>query len=125
MKIRTIVLSAVLFATSAPAVYAGSKIMATGPGGRNYPNPQQLDCNILNANKTAKPVTIEVMDYSGIVTDSSGPLVLAPSTGASITATDPFASWCRFTVDGSPKKYRAGAAYSNATEGYTTYTPAQ
>ena len=129
MKIRTIILSAALCIAFAPAVHAGTKIMATGPGSRSYPNfgsPQKLDCNILNANKTAKPVTIEVMDYNGIVTDTSGPLVLPPYTGATLTSvTDPYAAWCRFTVDGSPKKYRAGAAYSNATEGYTTYTPAQ
>lgn len=126
MKIRTIVLSAILLAASAPAVHAGTKIMATGPGSRFYPQQQQMDCNILNANKSAKTVMIEVMDYDGTITDTSGPLVLAPQTGASLTATGFLnTSWCRFTVEGSPKKYRAGAAYSNATEGYTTWTPAQ
>jgi hypothetical protein len=125
MKVRTIILSAVFFAASAPAVHAGTKIMATGPGARTYPSTQQLDCNILNANKTAKTVTIDVMDYFGNVSASSGPLVLNPQTGASQTDTGFGGAWCRFTVDGSPKKYRAGAAYSNATEGYTTWTPAQ
>ena len=125
MTIRTMILAAVLLATSAPAAHAGSKIMATGPGNRIYPNTQQLDCNILNANTSAKGVTIDVMDYSGVVVDTSGPLTLAPYTGASVTATNLYASWCRFTVDGNPKKDRAGAAYSNATEGYTTFTPAQ
>jgi hypothetical protein len=107
-------------------VHAGTKIMATGPGQKDYPGSQTLDCNILNANKSAKAVTIDVMDYLGNVTDTSGPLVLAPQTGATVTGTAPFTSaWCRFTVEGSPKKWRAGAAYSNATEGYTTWTPAQ
>lgn len=126
MKIRTIIVSAALIATSVPAVHAGTKIMATGPGSRFYPGEQQMDCNILNANKAAKTVIIEVMDYDGAVSDTSGPLVLNPQAGASLTATGFLnTSWCRFTVEGSPKKYRAGAAYSNATEGYTTWTPAQ
>ena len=108
-----------LMLAAAPA-YAGPKIMASAPASNGYPTPQDLRCNILNLNKTAKPVTIDVLDYSGNIVSTSGPLVLAPSTAASHLATDPFSSAvCRFTVEGSTKKYRAVATYNNGAS-YTT-----
>jgi hypothetical protein len=124
MKIRSIILSALLLTTLAPAAYAGTKIMATGPGSRFYPTSQQLDCNILNANKKDKLVTIDIMDYFGNVVVTSGPILMPPYTGA--TASDNLGSsaWCRFTVDGNPKGYRAAAVYSTPTAGYTNVTPA-
>ena len=125
MKIRNIVLSAALVTALAPAAHAGTKIMATGPGSRFYPTSQQLDCNILNANKTDKPVTIDILDYSGNVLVTSGPITVASYTGATVSDPSNSSAWCRFTVDGSPKKYRAAAVYSTATHGYTTVTPAQ
>lgn len=123
---KTFLVAAVFMLSNAPLAHAGTKIMATGPANRVYPSfpYQSLQCNILNANKTPKPVTIEVMDYYGNIVDSSGPLVLAPQTGASITNSNLDGSWCRFTVDGSPKKWRAVAIYGDATK-YTTVNIAQ
>lgn len=116
-------IAALLVLATAPA-YGGTKIMASAPAERDYPNfsmPQNMRCNILNLNKTAKPVTIDVLDYSGNVVSTSGPLVLAPSTAASHLSGDPFgvAAVCRFTVEGSTKKWRAVATYDNGTR-YTT-----
>jgi hypothetical protein len=97
---------------AAPAAFAGTKIMGTPPAARYYPNDQQLDCTLLNVNKTPRPVTIEVIDYDGNVEATNGPLTLDPSTAATASDNTGLGAWCRFTVDGSTKKYRAAAVYS-------------
>jgi len=111
---RTLLVGAAIALAGASAAQAGTKIMATPPANRTYPvaGGQQLNCNILNMNKTPRPVTIEIMDYSGNILDTAGPVVLAPQTGMSAGDGINTVAWCRFTVDGSPKKYRAAAVYS-------------
>lgn len=124
MKTCATLLAAVLLAlVNASAAQAGTKIMASGPASRLYPTLQELDCNILSANKVGTSVTIDVMDYVGNVVTTSGPLFLSPFTGATVTDTSFDGAWCRFTVDGNPKKFRATAAYRNGTS-YTTVNPA-
>ncbi len=114
MKPVRSLLTVVMFTlAAASAAQAGSKIMATAPAARTYPSNQQIDCNIINLNTTPKLVTAEVMDYSGVVVMSLGPIELAPSTGVSTGDAADFGAWCRFTVDGSTKKYRAVATYKN------------
>ena len=122
MKIgRTLLAASLLGLSIAPAAYAGSKIMASGPAARYYPNTQAMHCNILNLHDEAKPVTIDALDYSGSVVTTSGELILPPSTGASLIASGDFdqAAVCRFSVDGSTKKYRAVATYDDGAQ-YTT-----
>jgi hypothetical protein len=126
MKIRTILAASLLALSIAPPAHAGTKIMASAPALRSYPiTTQTLRCNILNLNAVTKPVTIDTLDYSGTITSTSGVINLPPSTGTSFVATDSFgeAAYCRFTVDGSTKKYRAVATYDDGTY-YTTAHPA-
>ena len=106
--------AAALAVAAASAAQAGTKIMATAPANRSYPGSGgQINCTILNMNKTDRSVTIEIMAYDGSVRDVSGPVTLAPQTGLSASDAINDASWCRFTVDGSTKKYRAAAVYSD------------
>ena len=113
---RSLLAGAMMTLAAASAAQAGSKIMATAPANRNYPGPvnQRIDCNILNLNKTAKDVQIDLMDYSGFIHATSGLITLAPSTGTSFGDATNTVAWCRFIVDGSTKKYRAAAVYSDA-----------
>lgn len=119
-------LAIVLTLCASSAAVAGTKIMSTGPAQVSYPSflGNTLHCNILNLYTTPRPVTIEAVDYLGVVTDTSGPLVLAPSTAATLTVVSNNTARCRFTVDGSAKKYRAAAAYENGSR-YTIVVPAQ
>jgi hypothetical protein len=111
---RSFLAAAALAVATASAAQAGTKIMATAPANRTYPNfGGQLNCNILNMNKTARPVTIDIMDYAGNIIDTSGSQTLNPQQGLSIGDAVNTVAWCRFTVDGSTKKYRAAAVYSN------------
>ncbi len=121
MKAAKVMLVGAVLAMSASAAVAGTKIMATAPAAQYYPVfGLSMKCNILNMNTTAKDVSIEALDYAGIVTDAQYSITLAPQTGASLT-TNPsgVAAWCRFTVDGSTKKYRAVAVYDDGNV-YTT-----
>lgn len=119
-------MATVLTLCASSAAVAGTKIMSTGPAALYYPtfSGSTLHCNILNLYTTPRPVTIEAIDYLGVVTTTSGPLVLAPSTGATLPVTAGTSARCRFTVDGSAKKYRAAAAYENGAR-YTIVVPAQ
>jgi hypothetical protein len=112
---RSFLAAAALAVAAASAAQAGTKTMATAPANRNYPDFfGQLNCNILNMNKTPKSVTIEIMSYGGAVVDTAGPQTLAPQQGLTIGDSANLVAWCRFTVDGSTKKYRAAAVYSDA-----------
>ena len=118
MTARTIFASALLLLCGASAAHAATKVMGVGPASRFYPAGQTLTCTILNLNTTTKTVTVEAMDYfGGVVVSGGGPL--APNASTSISDPAGNGAWCRFTVDGSTKKYRAAALYDNGTE-YTT-----
>jgi hypothetical protein len=108
MKTRILLLTGLLFTlASVSLAHAGTKIMATGPAYRGYPSIQQLQCNIVNANTTAKPVTIEVMNYSGTAVSLLGPVTLLSFTGLSLTDASFDGSWCRFTVSPSRETPRS------------------
>lgn len=112
---RGLLAGAMITLAAASAAQAGSKTMATAPANRTYPTlNQRIDCNILNLNTTPKNVQIDLMDYSGFIHATSGPITLAPSTGTSFGDATNTVAWCRFIVDGSTKKYRAAAVYSDA-----------
>ena len=113
---RGLLAGAMITLAAASAAQAGTKTMATAPANRTYPQfaNQRIDCNILNLNKTARNVQIDLMDYSGFVHATSGPVLLSPSQGTSFGDSTNQVAWCRFIVDGSTKKYRAAAVYSEA-----------
>ena len=124
---RIVFLVGVLSLLGSPAAYAGTKILATAPALVSYPGSgQTMRCNILNLNTKPSTVTIEALDYFGGVVSATGPITINPQSGAEHTDTSSGgqAAWCRFTVDGSTKKYRAVATYHDAA-GYTTVHAAQ
>jgi hypothetical protein len=105
------------------SAHAGTKTMATAPAARSYPTSQTLLCSILNLYADPKPITVEVMDYSGGVVNSIAGAV-APSGTSIVADSTGFGAWCRFTVVGNTKKYRAAALFSGAA-GYTIAQPAR
>lgn len=119
MRISIANVAALLVLSAAPAAFAGQKIMASAPANNIYPTAQTMRCNIVNLNSTAKQVTVDAIDYSGIALETGGPYNLLPLQSISYLVSTPFAAYCRFTVDGNPKKYRAVATYDNGTS-YTT-----
>ena len=113
---RSFLAGAMITLAASSAAHAGTKIMATAPANRTYPvtGNQQLNCSILNANTTAKTVTVDIMEYGGTVVDTTGPVSLGPLMGITVGDGIGYVAWCRFTVDGSTKKYRAAAYYTEA-----------
>jgi hypothetical protein len=106
--------------------YAASAVLYTAPAAAYYPTTQTLYCDILNVNKAsaaAKPVTIAILDYDGnaVVTQSFS---LASGHGQSLGDSSGNGVYCRFTVDGAAKMYRAMAIYDNGSA-YTVAVPAQ
>ena len=124
MKIRTTLLAASLLSlATVPAAHAGAKVLASAPGVAYYPALQTISCNILSLNDASSTITIDVMDYSGMVVATSGALSVPPQNTASFADGSGNGAWCRFTVDNSTKRYRAVAVYDNGVH-YTTANPA-
>jgi hypothetical protein len=121
---RLLVTAAALAVCGASAAQAGTKFMISPPIPQNLPTLQTMYCDITNLNKTDKTVTIEILDTNGAVISGGGPtmVMLTPNEA---TAFGGFSTgaYCRFTVDGSTKKYRAVAIYDNGTD-YTISVPA-
>ena len=101
---------------------ANAAVLSSAPI-EGYPSGQRLSCNIVNLNSMPRMVTIELLDYSGdvVVGDNFG---LQPNQGQSLASDSGWAAWCRFTVDGSARSYRAVAVYEDDGR-YTTAIPAQ
>jgi len=115
--------SAALALASAGPLQAA--VMASAPALHLYPATQTIYCDIVNLNTTPKDVTIEVVDYFGVVTTGPSTSTLAPFQGTALGEGGGLqGAYCRFTVSGSAKKYRAMAIYDNGTS-YTVAVPAQ
>ncbi len=84
---------------------------------------QSIFCEIVSLERKAKEVTIEIIRYNGTV-NASTTTKPNPNTGTFIGACSGSGAWCRFTIKGSPKKYRAVAIYENGGV-FTTAIPAQ
>ena len=125
MKLGRILLAgAALALCGASAAQAGTKIMATPPIPNNIPVNHTMFCDLMNFNTTPKDVTIEIMDLNGVIANGPfGPITLGPSQGIAFSNNSGTGAWCRFTVDGSTKKYRGIAIYDNGTN-YTVSVPA-
>ena len=114
-----------LAASALLALIAGTAqatVLASAPI-EGYPSDQTLSCNIVNLNIMQRTVTVELLDYSGdaVVTETFG---LLPNHGHAVASASGSAAWCRFTVDGSARSYRAVAVYDKGGK-YTTAIPAQ
>ena len=105
------------------AVGSQAGIMATAPALGAYPQLQTIYCDIVNLNNTPKNITIDIVDYFGSVVNT-GTMPVLPGQGTAVGDGSGNGAWCRFTIEGSAKKYRAMAIYDNGTA-YTVSVPAQ
>jgi hypothetical protein len=121
MTKKILMVAAALVLSTAVTSQAG--VLASAPALAAYPSLQTIYCDILNLNTSPKDITIEVVDYFGNVI-TGGTITVQPSSGTAVGDGSGQGSWCRFTVTGSSKKYRAMAIYDNASA-YTVSVPAQ
>ena len=124
-KIGMAALAGALALAGATSAHAGSKVMVTAPAMHIYPQLQTMYCDIVNVGKVPASVTVEVVDYFGNVT--AGPLqqTLPPFNGTALgDSGNDQGAFCRFTVSGSTKSFRAMAIYDNNSV-YTVAVPAQ
>lgn len=116
-----------LASLAAFAATSQAAVLHTAPARSGYPTfaGRKLSCAIRNLNKGLANVTIEIMDYPGAVLQAFGPVTLGPNEGTTFTDNGSGDSVsCRFTVDGSAKKWRGAALYDNGGD-YTSILPAQ
>lgn len=119
--VRVLLVSAALAGASATATFGAT--LATAPVPNNVPMVHTVWCDITNIDGVPRDITIDVMDQFGGVVTSSGPVSLPPFAGHAHSDTSGNAVWCRFTVSGSAKKFRALAVYDDGTF-YTVSVPA-
>ena len=125
INLLTIVVCVVLL-YSGTSHAAAATVLYTAPAGAFYPTTQTLYCDILNVNKagaSAKAVTIAILDYDGnvVVTQSFS---LGSGHGDALGDSSGNGAYCRFTVEGPAKMFRAMAIYDNGSA-YTVAVPAQ
>ena len=117
-----IAFAGLLFSLGAVPVHGG--VLVTAPAHAGLPSHQTMFCDIVNLNTAPANVQVEIMDYSGYVVNSFGDgVTLQPNQAIALADTSGQGGWCRFTVDGSARKYRATAMYHNGTN-YTVSMPA-
>lgn len=111
------ILGGIALAVSSASVAHAAKVLATPPVVNGTPALQVMYCDIANLNPAPANVTIEIMDINGIVlVGPFGPILLQPEEGVAIPETTGSGAWCRFTVDGSPKKWRGVAVYDDGND---------
>ena len=121
MRNSALVFAGLLFSAALAPAHAG--VLATAPALAAYPTNQTIYCDIVNLNTSQKDVAIDIMDYFGNVVTTSGSFSLLPSQGNAWGDGTGNGTWCRFTVDGSARKYRGMAIYDNGSA-YTVSVPA-
>ena len=109
------------------AAPSDTAVLVPAPTLSSYPRfsgGRTLFCDIRNVS-TGGVVTIDILDYTGAVLFSSGPIergsFVASAFSDQGTATGVS---CRFTVSGSGNQWRGVAVYDNGTD-YTIAIPAQ
>jgi hypothetical protein len=122
MKTIRIIALAALAALTAPTVGHAAAVLVSPPLPANLPSVQTLYCDIVNRDKVARNVTIEIMDGTGTPINTYNTALL-PNQGDALGDGSGSGQYCRFTVDGSAKKFRAMAIYDNAAA-YTVSVPA-
>jgi hypothetical protein len=89
-----------------------------------YAGSDVLWCTILNVSPAHRDISIDIMDYDGNVVASSGHFSLSSGNGDALGDWSGNGAYCRFTVTGSAKLFRAMAIYDSGS-GYTITVPAQ
>jgi hypothetical protein len=120
--LKMLTAAAALALAAVPAAHA-AQVLASAPALAAYPSLQTIYCDILNVDKVQRNVTVEIFDYFGNPVGFPLTQTLPPNTGTANGDSSGNGAWCKFTVDGSAKKFRAVAIYDNGTV-YTTANPA-
>ena len=120
MRTFRLALGLLAFVSVPVAGHAGMLYTAPAQAG---PNPEKMWCNIVNVDRTPRDVTIEILDYAGVPVNGTGDVLLPNETHA-LGDISGAGAWCRFTVEGSTKKFRAAAVYDDGSA-YTVSIPAQ
>ena len=119
------VLGGIALAVCSASAAQAAKVLATAPVLNGTPVVQTMYCDIVNLNPAPTNMMLEIMDLNGTVVGGPfGPFTLQPDEGFALAEFTGTGAWCRFTVDGSPKKWRALAVYDDGTN-YTAVINAQ
>jgi len=100
--------------------HAGTLYTAPAQAGSD---PEKMWCSIVNIDRTPRFVTAEILDYAGVPVNGTS-AVLLPNEARALGDISGGGAWCRFTVEGSTKKFRAAAVYDDGSA-YTVSIPAQ
>jgi hypothetical protein len=119
---RTLRLAVGLLAFVSMPVAGHAGMLYTAPA-QAGPDPEKMWCSIVNIDRSARYVTAEILDYAGIPVNAAS-TVLPPNEGRALGDISGGGAWCRFTVEGSTKKFRAAAVYDDGSA-YTVSIPAQ
>lgn len=124
--VKLTVLSATVYLSVIGSAQAAT-VLQTAPYGFAHSSNHHYHCGILNVGKKAATVTIDTVDSTGTVVDTTGSFTLDAGhtsnfngSGLSGTAAD----HCRFTVSGSAKSFRAGFFQEDANDYLTVFVPA-
>jgi hypothetical protein len=81
----------------------------------------RVDCLAQNFNTSTQMATVDMLDLTGTVVLTTGPLPVPPGafTGTSSSSPGTPAVTCRYTVGGSVKKWRATGIVTTANSPYT------
>jgi hypothetical protein len=121
-SLRTALLA--LGAVLAFAATGSAATLHTAPARADYPSAgRTLYCDIRNVSSGPGVVTIDVLSYAGTALRTVGPLTLDPNEATATSDSGVDGVSCRFTVSGSPKRWRGVAMYDNGTD-YTVAIPA-
>jgi hypothetical protein len=120
MRTFRIVVGLLAFA-GMPIAAAHAGMLSSAPA-QARPHPEKMWCSIVNVDRTPRHVTIDIMSYAGNAVNGAGVLLL-PNEASAVGDLTGGGAWCRFTVEGSTKKFRATAIYDDGSA-YTVSIPA-
>jgi hypothetical protein len=124
MKTMKTLLAAASFLSLTATAHAA--VLGTPPTTAAGFTDDDLYCNIVNFGNNTVNVIIEAKDFAGSLVIACSHL-LAPGAGAGCLApVGSAAAYCRFTVPGPARNFRAAAVYVDVmSEEYTAIVPAQ
>lgn len=120
VKLATLVAAVSLSAIGS----AQAAVLYTAPYGFAHSSNQHFHCGILNIGKKAADVTVDIMDSSGAVVDTTGLFSLPAGATSNYNGSGTGADHCRFTVKGSAKSFRAGFFQEDGNGYLTVFVPA-
>ena len=120
-RILTVVAATLALSTSA---HAANLFTAMAEAPYDLISNEMMYCTVVNASPLPLKLTIQTIDYNGLVVNSTGPVQLQPDEAKSLPGTGK-ASYCKFAVVGSPKSVVSQAVYARISDHrYTAAVPA-